>query len=124
MLFSLRLLFSEWFYGSGSPVSSITNPDKIPLNTDLNDSVKDIIKSVVDKYLDKYGSEKFQKEILHQLVVNWRESLSWFKRKMRFDDEQWNEFLTDSDGYDLKNLRRFQLQLVLNNSFREIQSTS
>jgi hypothetical protein len=120
LLFSLRLLFTEWFYGKGTPPiqsNPITKPDKIPLDTDLNDSIKDIIKSIVDKYLDKYGPEKFQKQILHQLIVNWRESVYWFKRKLKLSDQQWQEFTTDNN--DIKNLRRFQLQLELNNAFRK-----
>jgi hypothetical protein len=37
---------------------------------------------------------------------------------MRFDDDQWASFLQDGDGNDIRNLRRFQLQLQLNNEFR------
>ncbi len=117
LLFNLRLIWTEFFTRNVGHYS-VPEQISIKLDTDLSPETENMIKAITEKYCTKYGPEKFQKEILHKLIVNWRESLYWFKRKMRFDDEQWNAFLQDSDGNDIMNLRRFQLQLVLNNEFR------
>jgi hypothetical protein len=114
LLYSIRLLFNEWFYGSGPPIVQSSISECGIFGEEIDNSIK----SIADKYMDKYGPEKFVKQILHQLIVNWRESIYWFKRKLRLTDEQWASFLTDENGNDIKNLRRFQLQLALNNSFR------
>ncbi len=124
LLYCIRLMFNQWLYSNTKPNSIFHNVDNtVQLDTDLTEDLKDIVKTIVDKYLDKYGPEKFVKQILHQLIVNWGQSLYWFKKRLRFDDEHWQSFLTDEDGNDIKNLRRFQLQLAINNSYREIQST-
>src|SRR5439155_23722221 len=97
------------------------------LDTDLN--IEDTIKAICQRYLAKYDVEKFKTEILHELIVNWPQSLHWFRRQLSKqdknynEDQYWQEFLQDKDGNDIKNLRRFQLQLLLNNEFRKIQST-
>jgi CRISPR-associated protein Cst1 len=125
VLYSLRILLTELFYNNTQPnqPSLSSNNDIIKLPTDLNPEIQTTVKTTVSKYLATYDAEKFQKDILHQLIVNWGQSLYWFKKTLRFDDEHWQSFLTDEDGNDIKNLRRFQLQLAINNSYREIQST-
>jgi hypothetical protein len=117
--FFIRIMFSQW-YNKGVEYSNIPDNEIIlRLDTDLNQDIENTIKIIVNKYVDKYGPEKFQKEILHQLIVKWHESLYWFKRKLKFNEE----YTTDENGKDIKNLRRFQLQLKINNEFRKIQST-
>ncbi|MGF3521947.1 MAG: hypothetical protein ACQXXJ_02485 [Candidatus Bathyarchaeia archaeon] len=125
LLFRFRLMWTEWLRTNDLP--KIVTPAEvvIPRNTDLPPDVEQLIFRVSQDYITMRGLSRFKKDVVEELVSG-EKTLYWFKEKFaaiepRYSDEEyWERFCSDENGNSIRNLRLFQLSLLLINYFREL----
>ncbi len=124
-LFRLRLMWTEWLRTEN--LLEISGPPelvKIPHNADVPSNLEKILRTLTEEYVDKRGQLRFKKEVIDELITG-EKDLYWFREKLsRYDpaysdETYWDHFCMNQDGYSIKSLRLFQLNLILANCFRE-----
>lgn len=125
VLFRLRLMWSEWLRTGNSP--DFIKPFvviKKPHELDLHPELKETVCKMVDDYVTNRGTARFTKEVVNDLILGDKD-LYWFREKLsKYDPVYseagfWENLYADQDGYPIKNIRLFQLSLILINYFRE-----
>src|SRR5215207_2044009 len=96
------------------------------LETDLEPHYEETVKAPLDDYLTRRGVTHFQKYVINEVMADRWRGLRWFRQQLSKyykeleDEDYWDHiFLTDPNGNSIKNIRFFQLYLLLANSFRE-----
>lgn len=123
-LFRFRLMWSEWLKTNDMP--KIVPPYAKPSLTAVTGLPADVEKTtakIVQDYIDRRGLLRFKKDVIDQLITN-EKGLHWLRTKLSTfdeaysDDDYWEQFCLE-DGNSIANLRLFQLNLYVNNLYRE-----
>jgi hypothetical protein len=124
-LFRLRLMWSEWLRTEKLPdISESPKILNIPHQVDVPSNLEKILCKITEEYIDKRGEARFKKDVINELITG-EKDLYWFKDRLsRYDSAYsdktyWERFCKGQDEYSIKNLRLFQLSLILINCFRE-----
>ena len=78
---------------------------------------------IVQDYVDRRGLLRFKKDVIDQLITG-EKGLHWLRTKLSTfdeaysDDDYWEQFCLEN-GNSIANLRLFQLNLYVNNLYRE-----
>ncbi len=123
-LFRFRLMWSEWLRTNDMPkiVPPYTKPSPTAVTGLPADAEKTMAKIVQD-YVDRRGLLRFKKDVIDQLITG-EKGLHWLRTKLSTfdeaysDDDYWEQFCLEN-GNSIANLRLFQLNLYVNNLYRE-----
>ncbi len=123
-LFRFRLMWSEWLRTNDMPkiVPPYTKPSPTAI-TGLPADVEKTMAKIVQDYIDRRGLLRFKKDVIDQLITC-EKGLHWLRTKLSTfdeaysDDDYWEQFCLEN-GNSIANLRLFQLNLYVNNLYRE-----
>jgi hypothetical protein len=126
LLFQMRLLWIQWL-NEGRRV----NDDFEVVFGDTSDglpaNIKFLIESEFNHYINERGLDRFHRDVLQRLRRK-EIGLSWFREKLTkggndlanpLPEKEWEEFLIDDDGKNIKLDRLYQLHLFAANLYRE-----
>lgn len=123
-LFRFRLMWSEWLRTNDIPkiVPPYTKPSPAAV-TGLPADVEKTMVKIVQDYIDRRGLLRFKKDVIDQLITG-EKGLHWVRTKLSTfdeaysDEDYWEQFCLEN-GNSIANLRLFQLNLYINNLYRE-----
>ncbi len=125
LLFRFRLMWTEWFRTGNLP--KITKPLQVPIRPhkiDIPPDIEQLIFKIAQEYITKRGLSRLRKDVIEALIRG-EKTLYWFKEMFAIveseysDEDKWEHFCTDQDGNSIRNLRLFQLSLLLINHVRQ-----
>lgn len=150
LLFIFRILWTEWLIKmEDTTAAGIAAMESIPmtnnrsytplilpqtiipqLHNDLSEGLKSQIVECVRNYIDEYGLLKFRSYVIEELMNDGLRVMYWLRNQLsRYDtrhleDDFWEDgFLYDREGNDIKYLRYFQVQLLINNLLKDQQNS-
>jgi len=124
LLFQMRILWRQWLNEDQrfNNVSELVEEsmDGLPTN------IKFIIESEFNYYINERGLDRFHRDVLQRLRGK-EIGLFWFREKLTkgwnlatlLSEKEWEEFLIDDEGQNIKSERLFQLHLFVANLYRK-----
>jgi len=128
LLFQMRVLWSQWIHDGER---SVVATSFVAETTDgLSERVKSLAQAMFSSYVNQKGLNRFHRDILIRLR---RKEIGecWFKEKLTkrisnevqpLTGEEWEDFLIDNRGQNIRIERLFQLHLALANLYRANKS--
>lgn len=125
LLFQMRLLWTQWICENQTSINISTSIDGESING-LPERIKNLIELIFTNCVDRRGLDRFYRDILlrfHRKEIGF----FWFRGKLAkqisediqpLTEEEWEEFLVDSEGQSIKSERLFQLHLAFANLYR------
>ncbi len=128
LLFQMRLLWSQWIHNGERSV--VATPFIVEATDGLPERIKSLMQAIFASYVNQKGPDRFHRDILLRLR---RKEIGefWFKEKLTkrnseeiqpLTDEEWEDFLIDERGQNIRIERLFQLHLALANLYRANKS--
>jgi hypothetical protein len=134
LLFQFRLLWLEWLKDpSHVPSKGLKKSSPVPQglaeSSGLPEKIARGLVLLFTNYAENRGLKRVRKDILEPLQKR-ETGISWFENRLvgsgenNITEEEWEEFLHDSQGNTLIAERTFQMTLFLNNLYRMGQGRS
>ncbi|MHC1581463.1 MAG: hypothetical protein ACXQT5_00280, partial [Candidatus Syntropharchaeia archaeon] len=126
LLFQMRLLWSQWMYEDRTTSPEVQLPVEEISADGLPQRIRELLDLLFIDYVERRGIDRFNRDILARLRRK-ELGLFWFKEKLTkeicedvqpLSEGEWEEFLLDEEGRDMRWERLFQLHLALANLYR------
>ncbi|GEM_PF-2375996 len=126
LLFQMRLLWIQWLNEKQrfNDISELVCEEPIDV---LPANIKFMMESEFNYHINERGLDRFHRDVLQRLRVK-EIGLFWFQEKLTkgwnestkpLSKKEWDEFLIDDDGQNIKSERLFQLHLFVANLYRK-----
>jgi hypothetical protein len=124
LIFQMRLLWIQWFHEGKQSVDIIQHYANG--HSGIPDKINGMLKMVFQNYVVQRGMSRFYRDILTKLRKN-ELGMNWVKNKITkptiidikpLTEHEWENFMIDEEGNNVKFERLFQIKLVFANLYR------
>jgi hypothetical protein len=124
LIFQMRLLWIQWLREKKVSIN-IPQPCANGYNG-IPEKINIMLEMIFRDYVEQRGISRFYRDILIKLRKH-ELGMSWFKNKITvlappeiqpLSEEEWDDFLINEDGSNVKTERLFQINLVFANLYR------
>ena len=124
LMFQMRLLWIQWIREDQTMVNFsqpiVSGDNGIP------EKINRTLEMIAKNYIEQRGDSRYYQDIL--VKIRKKElGMAWIRRKFTessvlnnepITEQEWDDFLIDDEGNDVKNERFFQIQLAFANIYR------